>query len=263
MHKAWIRWGGAAATLALALVLAAPVKAVDQSGVRPVAEELDKRTKAPEAKGGGLSDSAVRVMSTFAWSLLPDEYPDTQGKKVKIDKSDPNKFFIPTDDARRIIRVATRSAYAEVCDLRDLEKSNYQTLMKGEEARKVWSREQMMFINALHMFSVSYFTGSAKITESDEPNTPPKIPGTSVTPAPAETAAGAQTTNTSTPTEPAAPAESAAQIIIPKKLDCPPEQKERVRQSIAAYVQAAKASPPQAAQGAEAPKTAPVAGGSN
>ena len=39
--------------------------------------------------------------------------------------------------------------------------------MKGEEARKVWSHEQLMFINALHMFSVSYFTGNISMTEEE------------------------------------------------------------------------------------------------
>ena len=75
-------------------------------------------------------------MSSLAFSILPNEFPGPDGKPVKVDKSEPNKFLIPVDDARRIIRVATRSAYAEACDLVDLERANYETLMKTEEARK-------------------------------------------------------------------------------------------------------------------------------
>ena len=37
--------------------------------------------------------------------------------------------------------------------------------MQSEIAKKVWSEQQLLMINALHMFSSSYFSGDAKITE--------------------------------------------------------------------------------------------------
>ena len=113
---------------------------------------------------------------TYALSIIPDTYPGPDGKPVKVNKDDPNKFVIPVDDARRIVRAATRSAYAEVCNLQDLARANYQTLMKGEEAKKTWSQDQILLINALHLFSVSYFTGSAKITTEEEPAPTAKKP---------------------------------------------------------------------------------------
>ena len=178
MQRACIQWSGAAAAVVLALLMGAPARAADNSGVsnsgvRTAAEELGQRTKpaaAPEAEQkGGLSDSAVRVLMTYALSIIPDTYPGSDGKPVKVNKDDPNKFVIPVDDARRIVRAATRSAYAEVCNLQDLARANYQTLMRGEEAKKTWSQDQILLINALHLFSVSYFTGNAKITTEEEP----------------------------------------------------------------------------------------------
>lgn len=262
MQKAWIQWAAAGATVLVAVLQGAPLKAQDNAGIRPVAEELDKRTK-PAANGDDapkdkLSDSAVRVMATFAWSIMPDEAPGPDGKLVKVDKSNPQKFFIPIDDARRVIKVATRSAYAEACKLVDLEKANYERLMKGEAGRKVWSPEQLMFINALHMFSVSYFTGNISMTEknSDAAN----APGAGAQPGDA----GAQGAGN----DAAAAAASGPQYINPKKLDCPPDQKEKVRQAIAAYVQSAEAvsAPTPTTTPAPAPKAAkpaPVAGHSN
>jgi hypothetical protein len=173
MQVAWMAWSGAAGAVIMALLAAAPVRAADDSGVKPVAEELDKRTKpanAPDGQSKGMSDSAVRVLMTYAFSIIPEEYPGPDGKPAKVDKSDPNKFLIPNDDARRVIRAATRSAYAEVCELPELERANYQTLMKGEQAKKIWSQEQLLMINALHMFSVSYFAGNIKITATEEPD---------------------------------------------------------------------------------------------
>ena len=115
-----------------------------------------------------MSDRSVNVMSNLALSIMPEEYPGPDGKPVKVNKSNPNKYLIPTDDARRVIRVATRSAYAEACNLGALEFANFQALMKNEAARKTWSREQLLFIRALHVFSVSYFTGNMTVTATDE-----------------------------------------------------------------------------------------------
>ena len=167
MRVAWIYWSGAAFTAALTLLAGAPLNAADEGSVHYVAEELGNRTKAPEAEQAapkGLSDSAVRVMSTFALSILPDQVPDPSGEMVKLDKSDPNKYLIPLDDARRVIRVATRSAYAEVCQLFELEKANFDAMIRTERMR-AWTAEQMMFMHALHTFATSYFAGNVKITE--------------------------------------------------------------------------------------------------
>ena len=77
MQKTWLV-GSSAAAAALALMLGTPLKAADQSGVKPVAEELGQRTK-PSRSGRGLSDSSVRVMSMWAWSIMPEESPDAGG----------------------------------------------------------------------------------------------------------------------------------------------------------------------------------------
>jgi len=255
MQRACIQWGGAAAAAVLALLIGAPLRAADDSGVRTVAEELGQRTKPAGASDGdqkgGLSDSAVRVLMTYAFSIIPEETPGDDGKAIKVDKSDPNKFLIPTEDARRVIRVATRSAYAEVCELPELEKANYRTLMKGEEAKNAWTREQMLAINALHMFAVSYFTGSIKITtkeEGEDLDPPAPADGSAQSVSKAAEAPQAKVPD---------PSEAAAETIAPARPQCSPDQKQKVTNAINAYVQAATAPPAQAAQ------PGPAASGSN
>jgi hypothetical protein len=275
MQRACIQWSGAAAAAVFALLVAAPLKAADDTGVRPVAEELGQRTKpaaAPEGeqKSGGLSDSAVRVLMTYALSIIPDAYPGPDGKPIKVQKGDPNKFVIPVDDARRIIRTATRSAYAEVCDLKELERANFQALMKSEEAKKVWSKDQMLMISALHMFSVSYFTGSIKITTKTEPE------GAPATPPPAGANGAVPVSKDGQPAAPAAadPPGTETEIVAPKRPTCSPEQKVKVTNAINAFVAAnasAEAAPqtdktPQAAKppaAQAAPPAATANGGSN
>jgi hypothetical protein len=262
MRVARIQGSGAALAAALTLLTGAPLNAADQAGVHYVAEELGNRTKpAGPAQGApkGLSDSAVRVMSTFALSIVPDQVPaGPGGQMVKLDKSDPNKYLIPIEDARQIIRVATRSAYAEVCQLPELEKANFDAMIRSEKLRG-WTAQQMMFIHALHTFATSYFAGNVKITESD------------ADPSGSLAKEGAAAANNA--------AKGAATTITTKKLECAPGQKEKVTAAINTYVQSAPpataattppAPGPQAAPGpipglsTLVPETpAPVAGGAN
>jgi hypothetical protein len=259
MRVAWIQGSGAALTAALMLLAGTPLNAADETGVHYVAEELGNRTKPADTGQGtpkGLSDRAVRVISTFALSIIPDKVPaGPGGQKIKLDKSDPNKFLIPLDDARLVIRVATRSAYAEVCKLPELEKANVEAMLRTEKQRG-WTSEQMMFIHALHTFATSYFAGNVKITESDADQ------------------------SGSLAKEGAAAANAAKETTItPKKLECPPGQKEKVTAAINSYVQSAPpptvatappAANPQAASepapglsGLLPETTAPLAGGAN
>jgi len=222
MYMAWFQWGGAATAAILALLIGTPLRAQD-SGVRPVAEELGQRTKpaAPEGeKKGGLSDSAVRVLMTYAFSIIPEEQPGPDGKPVKVDKTNPKLFLIPDEDARRVIRAATRSAYAEACQLESLALANYQAMMQSEIAKKIWSEQQLLMINALHKFSSSYFSGNAMITEVPDGD---------------ETAAAKGDAQPS----------QEAEIVAPKRPACPPEQKQKVENAINAYVQSAQAPVPQ------------------
>jgi hypothetical protein len=232
MYMAWFQRGGAATAAVLALLIGGPLSAQD-SGVRPVAEELGQRTKpaaAPEGeKKGGLSDSAVRVLMTYAFSIIPEQQPGPDGKPIKVDKTDPNLFLIPDEDARRVIRAATRSAYAEACQLENLALANYQAMMQSEMAKKIWSEQQLLMINALHKFSSSYFSGNAKITE---------------VPDEADTAAAKGDAQPS----------QGADLVAPKRPQCPPEQKQKVENAINAYVQAAHApAPPPSTAAPQAP----------
>jgi hypothetical protein len=175
----------------------------------------------------------VRVLLTYAFSIIPETQNGPDGKPVKVDKSDPNVFLIPDADARRIIRAATRSAYAQACQLDQLARENYNALMQTEMAKKVWSDQQILMINALHMFSASYFSGDAKITEAPDQATGAAAKGE---------AAGTD-------------------LVAPKRPACPPEQKQKVINSITAYVQSAKAALPPAAPTPD--PAVPAASGSN
>jgi hypothetical protein len=227
MHSACFHWGVAAAIAILILPAGSTARAADEGDVRTVAEELGQRTKptAPEAQQkGGLSDSAVRVLMGYAFSVIPEERLGPDGKPVKLDKSDPTKFLIPHDDARRVIRAATRSAYAEACELPDLAQANYQALMRSEGSKKVWSELQLLMVNALYLFSASYFAGNVNIAETEQTG-------------------DASASGTAGASQQAAP-DQGTSLVTPKRPQCPPEQKQKVVAAINAYVQSVRAPAP-------------------
>jgi hypothetical protein len=235
MKVVWIQWGGAVAAVALVLLMGVPVRAADSAaGVTGVAaEELGRRSKEAEQSQGaqdGMSDSAVRVLMTYAFTIIPAERKGPDGKVIKTDKSDPNKYFIPTKDARRVIRAATRSAYAEICKLPELGRLNFETLMKYEKARKTWSPEQLVMINALHVFASSYFTGNLKITakEVGDKGPEPQEKKPSIV-----SKGGVEMKQ-----------EGNTRVITAEVPKCPPEQKQKVTNAINAYVRAAQAAVP-------------------
>lgn len=234
MQSCRFHLGATAAAVALVLSAGTPLKAADEAAVRTAAEELGQRAAVPQGQQkGGLSDSAVRVLMGYAFSVIPEQQPGPDGKQVKLDKSNPNKFMIPGEDARRIIRAATRSAYAEACELPDLAQANYQALMRSEGAKKTWTEPQLLMVNALYVFSASYFAGNVKITEDGQ--------------APDGAPAAAN------PPKEAAPGQETS-LITPKRPQCPPEQKQKVVAAINAYVQSVPAGPPpKAASPAPAP----------
>lgn len=243
MQSCRFYWGVAAVAAVLVLSAGTPLKAAEEAAVRPAAEELGQRAAIPQGQQkGGLSDSAVRVLMGYAFSVIPEQQAGPDGKQVKLDKSDPNKFLIPSEDARRIIRAATRSAYAEACELPDLAQANYQALMRSEGAKKTWTEPQLLMVNALYLFSASYFAGNVKIT--DDGQAPAGAPGAANPPK--EAASGQETS-----------------LVTPKRPQCPPEQKQKVVAAINAYVQSVPAGPaPKAAAPAPAPAPAQPASSS-
>ena len=137
---------GCAAALALGLVLSLASPAVAQES---------KKKKKP-------SDRTVRVIMGWAFAAVP-ETVKRNGKKVKLDRANPKDFYIPVDDARRVIRVSLRSANADLCGLKKLEARNFLKLMSSEKALKKWTPNQITFIHQLHIATGLVITGSTKV----------------------------------------------------------------------------------------------------
>lgn len=119
------------------------------------------------AQNKDLSDKSVLTLMQYAWSLVPNKFTSPDGKVIEVDKSKPSEVVVPMETAREAIKVARLSAYAQVCDLIEEQRANYQTFMKREEAKAKWTDQQLLFINQLHLFTVMTLTGKVKLVEKD------------------------------------------------------------------------------------------------
>jgi hypothetical protein len=118
------------------------------------------------AQNKELSDKSVLTLMRYAWGMVPEKFTTPLGKTIIVDKAHASESIVPLDVAREVIRVARLSAYAQLCELPEEQRANYQTLMRREEAKK-WTDQQMLFINQLHLFTVMTLTGKVQLIEKD------------------------------------------------------------------------------------------------
>ena len=114
-----------------------------------------------------LSDKSVLTLMKYAWSMVPDKFTTPLGKTILIDRSKPSEAIVPMEVAREVIHVARLSAYAQLCELAEEQRSNYQTFMRREQAKGKWTDQQLLFINQLHLFTVMTLTGKVQLVEKD------------------------------------------------------------------------------------------------
>jgi hypothetical protein len=113
-----------------------------------------------------LSEKSVLSLMRYAWAMVPQKFTTPQGKVIEVDKSKPSDTVVPIDTAREVIRVGRMSAYAQLCELPEEQRANYQTLMRREEGKK-WTDQQLLYINQLHLFTVMTLTGKVQLVEKD------------------------------------------------------------------------------------------------
>ena len=88
------------------------------------------------AQNKELSDKSVLTLMQYAWAMVPAEvhHARRQDDRCRQDQAQ-RDVIVPMDMAREVIRVARLSAYAQLCELPEEQRANYQTLMRREEAK--------------------------------------------------------------------------------------------------------------------------------
>lgn len=121
---------------------------------------------APAAEGE-LSDKSVQVIMEYAWSLTPAQFSKKDGTVIMVDKQKRDQAMVPLDVAREVVRVGRLSAHAQACNLPEDQSLNHRSLMKRELDKGKWSDQQQLYINQLHLTTVMLLTGKIKLVEKD------------------------------------------------------------------------------------------------
>jgi hypothetical protein len=119
------------------------------------------------AAEGELSDKSVQVIMEYAWSLTPAQFSKKDGTVIVVDKNKREQAMVPLDVAREVVRVGRLSAHAQACNLPEEQTLNHRSLMKRELNKKKWSDQQELYINQLHLTTVMLLTGKIKLVEKD------------------------------------------------------------------------------------------------
>lgn len=137
------------------------------SGVACGAAMLALSANAGVANAQELSEKSVRVLMNYAWAILPPKFTKPNNEVIKVDKTKRKEVEVPLDVARKVIEVARLSAFAQICELPNVQAANYRTMMLGEEKKKKWTEQQMLYISQLHLFTVMWLTGGVKLVEKN------------------------------------------------------------------------------------------------
>jgi hypothetical protein len=119
------------------------------------------------AQGKELSEKSVQLLMKYAWALTPPKFTAPDGKIIEVDKSKPKDVIVSVDVAREVIKVARLSAYAQLCELIEEQRANYQTMMRREVAKSKWTDQQLLYISQLHLFTVMALTGKVQIVQKE------------------------------------------------------------------------------------------------
>jgi len=123
--------------------------------------------ESPMAQVKELSEKSVQLLMQYAWALTPPKFTSPDGKTIEVDKSKPKDVIVAQDVAREVIRVARLSAYAQLCELVEEQRANYQTMMKREIAKSKWTDQQLLYISQLHLFTVMTLTGKVQVIQKE------------------------------------------------------------------------------------------------
>jgi len=112
-----------------------------------------------------LSEKATQTFMEYAWQLTPAAFTKPDGTTIQIDKKKKGDVMVPLDVARKVIRAGRLSAHAQVCELAQDQSDNHNSLMRRHLQSKKWTPQQLVYIDQLHLTTVMLLTGRIMLVE--------------------------------------------------------------------------------------------------
>lgn len=120
-----------------------------------------------------LSEKTVKTLMRLAWQVLPNQFTTPTGKKIEVDKKNPDAALIPVDLAREVIMIGHDSGHAQLCQMWEEQLANYNTLMRREVGRKndkgqgKWTEPQLLYITTLHRMTIHLAAGKLRVEDKN------------------------------------------------------------------------------------------------
>lgn len=115
-----------------------------------------------------LSEKSVRVLMEYAWTILPSKFTTPDGKVIEVDKKTKKKeTLVPIDVGRDIIKVGYNSAQAQLCEMWEEQTLNFDAMMRVQRFKNDWTDQQLLYITTLHRMTIHMAAGKLKVTEKD------------------------------------------------------------------------------------------------
>ena len=140
------------------------------AGAMAIAVSLALSAAPAAAQGKDLSDNSIKTLMDYAWAITPAKFTLPSGKEIIVDLNNRAAAMIPIETARDVVKAGRLSANAQICDLKEEQGANYQTLMAREQAKSKWSDQQLLFVSQLHLLTVMMLTGKVNVVAKDENN---------------------------------------------------------------------------------------------
>ena len=140
------------------------------AGVLALGGPLAFSTVPVSAQGKDLSDNSIKTLMDYAWAITPGKFTLPSGKEIIVDLSNRAAAMVPIETARDVVKAGRLSANAQICELKEEQGANYQTLMAREQAKAKWSDQQLLFVSQLHLLTVMMLTGKVNVVAKDENN---------------------------------------------------------------------------------------------
>lgn len=115
-------------------------------------------------QGKQLSETSVKTLMNYAWTILPAKFTSPQNKTIEVDKSK-RDALVPVEVARDVIKVGYMSAQAQLCDMLEDQAANYDAMMAREIDKKKWTDQQLLYITTLHRMTIHMAAGKLRVVE--------------------------------------------------------------------------------------------------
>ena len=116
-----------------------------------------------QAQGKGISDASASALMNDTWYAMPAQYTRRSSEVIVVDKTKKQEVVVPLEKGKEVIHAAYRSGKAHYCGMLEEYEANFKTLLSREHASGRWTKQQFLYIEMLHNYTMQFSLGKIRI----------------------------------------------------------------------------------------------------